>query len=68
MHERPLLGDETISVVIFADRGLTRSQQMFADLNIHAVRPTKSIKLLYNHRDELARLSREVVQAIPRVS
>jgi DNA sulfur modification protein DndB len=65
LRERTLLGDETISVVIFVDRGLKRSQQMFADLNIHAVRPTKSIKLLYNHRDELAALSREVVGAIP---
>lgn len=65
IRERPLLGDETISVVVFADRGLKRSQQMFADLNIHAVRPTKSIKLLYNHRDVLAGLSRDVVNAIP---
>lgn len=65
LKERPSMGDETISVVLFADRGLTRSQQMFADLNIHAVRPTKSIKLLYNHRDELAKLSRDVVAAIP---
>lgn len=65
MRERPLLGDETISVVVFADRGLKRSQQMFADLNIHAVRPTKSIKLLYNHRDTLAALSRNVITAIP---
>jgi DNA sulfur modification protein DndB len=65
IRERPLLGDETISVVVFADRGLKRSQQMFADLNIHAVRPTKSIKLLYNHRDTLAGLSKEVINAIP---
>jgi DNA sulfur modification protein DndB len=65
MRERPLLGDETISVVVFADRGLRRCQQMFADLNIHAVRPTKSIKLLYNHRDTLAGLSRGVIAAIP---
>lgn len=65
IKDRPLLGDETISVVVFADRGLKRSQQMFADLNIHAVRPTRSIKLLYNHRDALACLSREVVGAIP---
>ncbi len=65
LAQHPLLGDETISVVIFADRGLKRSQQMFADLNIHAVRPTKSIKLLYNHRDTLAGLSRDVVNAIP---
>jgi len=65
IRERPLLGDETISVVVFADRGLKRSQQMFADLNIHAVRPTKSIKLLYNHRDALASLCKEVINAIP---
>lgn len=65
LRSRALLGDETISVVLFADRGMKRSQQMFADLNIHAIRPTKSIKLLYNHRDALAGLSREVVNAIP---
>jgi len=65
IRERPLLGDETISVVVFADRGLKRSQQMFADLNIHAVRPTKSLKLLYDHRDALAGLTREVVDAVP---
>ncbi|HEX8233339.1 MAG TPA: DNA sulfur modification protein DndB [Caulobacteraceae bacterium] len=65
IRERPLLGEETISVVVFADRGLKRSQQMFADLNIHAVRPTRSIKLLYDHRDALAGLTREVVAAIP---
>lgn len=65
IRERPSLGNETISVVVFADRGLKRSQQMFADLNIHAVKPTRSIKLLYDHRDALAALSREVVAAIP---
>ncbi|GAA0580569.1 DNA sulfur modification protein DndB [Rhizomicrobium electricum] len=65
LRGRPALSDESISVVVFADRGLKRSQQMFADLNIHAVRPTKSIKLLYDHRDSLAALSRDVVNAIP---
>lgn len=65
IKERPHLGDETISVVVFADRGLQRSQQMFADLNMHAVRPTASIRLLYNHRDALARLSRSVIDAVP---
>ena len=64
VKERPELGDETISVVLFADGGLGRSQQMFADLNVHATKPTKSIRLLYDHRDELAQLSREVVQRV----
>jgi DNA sulfur modification protein DndB len=50
IKEMPSLGDETISVVLFVDKGLHRSQQMFADLNNNAVKPTKSITLLYNHR------------------
>ncbi|QTC90325.1 DNA sulfur modification protein DndB [Brevundimonas goettingensis] len=65
VRDRPSLGDETLSVVVFPDKGLARSQQMFADLNIHAVRPTRSIKLLYDHRDDAAALSRKVVDAVP---
>lgn len=63
--ERPELGDESISIVLFADSGLERSQQMFADLNVHAIRPTKSIRLLYDHRDAMAKLVLDVVQSIP---
>lgn len=62
--ERPELGDESISIVLFADSGLNRSQQMFADLNVHAIRPTKSIRLLYDHRDAMAKLVLDVVQDI----
>ena len=47
--------NEKISVVFFLDKGLKRSQQMFADLNKHAVKPTKSLGLLYDHRDTFAR-------------
>ena len=49
------VGSERIAVVVFEDRGLKRSQQMFADLNKHAVKPTKSLGLLYDHRDTFAR-------------
>ncbi|NRA06467.1 MAG: DNA sulfur modification protein DndB [Nitrosopumilus sp.] len=49
------LQNEKISVVFFLDKGLKRSQQMFADLNKHAVKPTKSLGLLYDHRDTFAR-------------
>ena len=52
LHENPELGDETISVVFFVDVGLVRTQQMFADLNRYAVRPTTSLSLLYDHRDD----------------
>ena len=50
----PELGNETISVVFFHDDGLKKSQQMFSDLNRHAVNTTSSIGILYDHRDRLA--------------
>ena len=55
------LGTETISIVLFVDSGLGNSQQMFADLNRYAVRPTKSLSILYDHRDPLAKLVNELV-------
>ncbi len=64
LHECPDLGDETLSVVFFVDVGLKRSQQMFADLNKHAVRPTRSIGILYDQRDPLSTLARNLVAEV----
>jgi DNA sulfur modification protein DndB len=64
LKERPSLGDESISIVLFVDHGLKRSQQMFADLNKHAIRPTKSLGILYDHRDPLAVLARKIVEEV----
>ena len=61
LKQRPELAHETIAVVFFLDVGLERSQQMFADLNLHAIRPSRSLGILYNHRDERAKLARQVV-------
>ena len=58
IKQEPSLGRETIAVVFFIDRGLERSQQMFADLNRHAVKPSRSLGLLYDHRDDMAKISR----------
>lgn len=65
LKERPELGNETLSVVFFVDAGLKRSQQMFSDLNRHAIRPTKSISILYDSRDEFAQSIRTLAQSIP---
>lgn len=65
LRERPHLGDETIAVTLFPDEGLVRSQQMFVDLNQHGVKPSRSLRLFYDGRDEAARLTRAVVQAVP---
>lgn len=65
IRQLPSLGDEMIAVVFYLDVGLERCQQMFADLNRHAVRPSKSIGLLYDHRDRTAALSRQLVLECP---
>ena len=61
LKENPSVGDESIAVVFFLDQGLSRCQQMFADLNRHAVRPSKSLGVLYDHRDDNAQFTRLVV-------
>jgi len=61
LEQKPELGNETISVVFFLDIGLERSQQMFADLNRYAIRPSRSLGLLYDHRNDKAKLAKLVV-------
>lgn len=61
LRDSPDIGDETIAVVFFLDIGLTRCQQMFADLNRYAIRPSRSIGILYDHRDDGAELARVIV-------
>ncbi|MDA8310867.1 MAG: DNA sulfur modification protein DndB [Actinomycetota bacterium] len=63
--ENPELGDETIAIVLFLDIGLERCQQMFADLNRYAIRPAKSLGVLYDHRDEMSAITRLVVFRSP---
>lgn len=65
LAENPDLGDESIAIVLFLDLGLDRCQQMFADLNRYAVRPAKSLGVLYDHRDEISTLTRLVVIRSP---
>ena len=64
LRENPKLKNETISLVIYIDRGLERSQQLFADLNRYVVRPTTSLSILYDHRDPISRLSHDVVEGV----
>ncbi len=65
LSENSALGDETIAIVMFMDVGLERCQQMFADLNRYAIRPSKSIGVLYDHRDPMAAVTRLVIDQIP---
>ena len=65
LNEDESLGKETISVVFYEDQGLSRSQQIFTDLNKHAVKTSNSISELYDSRDELAVINRNVIMQVP---
>jgi DNA sulfur modification protein DndB len=59
----PELGDETISVVLFIDENLKRSQQIFADLNKHAINVSKSLGVLYDSRDPIAIITKQLLES-----
>ena len=65
LRENPDVGDETISVVFFVDAGLKRCQQMFADLNRYAIRPTRSLSLLYDERDDFSHTAKALLRRVP---
>lgn len=65
LKEDSSLGNESISVVFFKDKGLERSQQMFTDLNKHAVRTSNSLSTLYDSRDKFAVMTKQVISEIP---
>lgn len=64
IEETPELGYDSISVLFFIDEGLSRSQQMFADLNKHAVRPSDSISTLYDLRDCISDMARYIQKQV----
>ena len=65
MKEDQSLEKESISVVFFSDEGLERSQQMFTDLNKHAVKTSNSLATLYDSRDEIAVATKKIIDVIP---
>ena len=62
IKEAPELAQESISIVLFKDKGLKRSQQMFTDLNKHAVKTSNSISELYDSKDNIAELTRVLMK------
>jgi DNA sulfur modification protein DndB len=64
LQTAPELANESVPLVLFLDAGLSRSQQIFADLNRHGIRPTTSLNVLYDHRDWIAKLAKKVATEI----
>ncbi len=64
LNEDPSLSSETIPVVMFLDKGLARSQQMFTDLNKHAVTTSKSLNALYDSKDQSSIITKQVLKNV----
>jgi DNA sulfur modification protein DndB len=65
IKQNPDLAYETISVVFYIDTGLERSQQMFSDLNRYASKPSGSLNILYDNRDQFGKMVLEIIEDIP---
>lgn len=65
LKKNPNLKYEHISMVLYHDIGLKRSQQMFSDLNRFAIRPTQSLNILYDNRDSLSLIVKDIIDSIP---
>lgn len=62
---RPELAKERISVLLFPTEDLDRLQQMFSDLNRFVHKTSKSLDILYDHRDNVSALTMMVADQVP---
>jgi DNA sulfur modification protein DndB len=64
LKENPAIGKDKISVLLFETENLERLQQMFSDLNRFAHKTSKSLDILYDHRDNLSALTMDVSEEV----
>lgn len=65
LNENPAVGKERISVLLFPWESLDRAQQMFTDLNRFVQRTSKSLNILYDHRDLLSGFTMTLTESVP---
>jgi DNA sulfur modification protein DndB len=64
IKQNPALGEESISVILFPYESKSRVQQMFSDLNRNVAKTSKSLDILFDHRDELANVTLAVTERV----
>lgn len=64
LKENPDIAKERISVLLFETQNIDRLQQMFSDLNRYVHKTSKSLDILYDHRDNLSALTMEVSERV----
>lgn len=65
LKENKTLENQTISVVFFREEDIERNQQMFSDLNRTVQKTSRSLDILYDHRDPMNEITMDVVGAVP---
>lgn len=67
LREAPELAEHSISVTLYFDRGLRACQQMFADINSRATKPSGSLNALYDLRNPFARWVMDILGRRPAI-
>ena len=62
IRQRPELAGEHIALIMVPFGDIARSQTLFSDLNRNAKTPSKSISLLFAHRDPHARVAKRAAE------
>lgn len=65
LREDPTIGNQNVSVVLFPGETLERNQQMFSDLNRTVQKTSRSLDIMYDHRDPLNQLTLAVTERVP---
>lgn len=65
IRQRPELAREHIALILVPFRNVPRSQTLFSDLNRYARLPSKSMSLLFTHRERLARVTKALAYEVP---
>lgn len=64
LEEDPSIGEDVIAVVLFPFEDSARAQQMFSDLNRTASPTTKSLNILYDHRDPTSNITMTLTRSV----
>jgi DNA sulfur modification protein DndB len=65
LRQKPELAREHITLILVPFRDVVRSQTLFSDLNRYAKGPSKSISILFTHRENLARVAKGLAYSVP---
>jgi DNA sulfur modification protein DndB len=64
LKQCPEIAEETISLVLFVDPGFRRAEQMFTDLKRNETHSARSRSIVFDHRDEIARLVKALITRV----